>query len=213
MPKVLTPEEIICFRNRMCDHALASFAKHGVEGITLRGLAADLSCSRTTPYRYFKNKADIVAALRQREFGRMAQTLEAALEAESDIEKQLMALASAYLRFAIEQPNTYRVMYQVDQQDSQEYPELAAEIWRSGEPIRSVVSKSVQEGRLHGDPLNISYVLWAGLHGLISLHLSHLLGAERDIEELARAMIRSLGRAVSTNPSETPAARRAPQDS
>jgi AcrR family transcriptional regulator len=33
----------------MCDHALVSFGKHGVEGISLRALAADLSCSRTTP--------------------------------------------------------------------------------------------------------------------------------------------------------------------
>lgn len=212
MPKVLTPEEIVGFRNRMCDHALASFAKHGVEGITLRGLAADLSCSRTTPYRYFKNKADILAALRQREFGRMAKILETALQEEADKHKQLTALASAYLRFAIEHPNTYRVMYEVAQQDSQQYPELEAEILRSGEPIRRVVNAAVNEGRLHGDPVNISYVLWAGLHGLISLHLSHLLGDERDIEELATAMIRSLGRAVSTEPSDQPAARRAPQD-
>ena len=65
MPKVLTAEEIVYFRNRMCDHALASFAEHGVEGISLRGLAAELGCSRTTPYRYFKNKADILAALGQ----------------------------------------------------------------------------------------------------------------------------------------------------
>ena len=208
MPKILTPDEILCFRNRMCDHALVSFGKHGVEGISLRGLAADLSCSRTTPYRYFKNKADILAALRQREFGRIANTLEAALAKESDTSKQLEALFRAYLQFAIQHPDSYRVMYTVAQPNSAQYIELEAEIFRSGEPIRQVVNASVDTGTMFGDPVNICFVLWAGLHDLISLHLAHLIGDKRDIEELSAVMIRSLIRAVSTGNSETAAAAR-----
>ena len=206
MPKILTPDEILCFRNRMCDHALVSFGKHGVEGISLRGLAADLSCSRTTPYRYFKNKADILAALQQREFGRIADTLEAALAQESDTSKQLEALFRAYLQFAIQYPDSYRVMYNVAQPDSAEYTELEAEVFRSGEPIRQVVNAAVDAGTMLGDPVDICFVLWAGLHGLISLHLAHLIGDKRDIEELAAVMNRSLIRAVSTETSGTAAA-------
>ncbi|WJG10664.1 TetR/AcrR family transcriptional regulator [Aliiglaciecola sp. LCG003] len=208
MPKVLTPEEIRCFRNRMCDHALASFGKHGVEGISLRGLAADLSCSRTTPYRYFKNKADILAALRQREFGCIADTLEAALIQEPEPSEQLEVLCRAYLDFAIQHPDSYRVMYTVSQPDSGQYPELEAEILRSGEPMRQVVNALVKAGNIAGDPVNICYVLWAGLHGLISLHLAHLLGNKREIEELSAVMIRSLVRSVSTEPSDKAAAER-----
>ena len=61
---------------------------------------------------------------------------------------------------------------------------------------------------MHGDPVNIAHMLWAGLHGLISLHLSHMLGDERDIEELAQVTIRSLARAVASKPTAAPAARR-----
>lgn len=208
MPKVLTSDEIDCFRNRMCDHALVSFAKHGVEGISLRGLAADLSCSRTTPYRYFKNKADILAALRQREFGRIADTLEEALAQEPDTSKQLEAVCRAYLYYAIEHPDPYRVMYTVAQPDPAQYGELEAEISRSGEPIRQVVNASVAAGIMLGDPINICYVLWSGLHGLISLHLAQLLGDKREIEELAAVMIRSLSRALSNDPGKTAAAGR-----
>jgi len=187
----------------MCDHALVSFGKHGVEGISLRGLAADLSCSRTTPYRYFKNKADILAALRQREFGRIANALEASLTQQSDASKQLEALFRAYLQFAIQYPDSYRVMYNVAQPDSAQYAELEAEISRSAEPMRKVVNTLVEAGTMLGDPLNICYVLWAGLHGLISLHLAHLIGKKRDFEELAAVMTRALIRAVSTETSET----------
>lgn len=203
MPKILTPDEILCFRNRMCDHALVSFGKYGVEGISLRGLAADLSCSRTTPYRYFKNKADILAALRQREYGRIADTLEAALAQESDTGKQLEALFRAYIQFAMEHPDSYRVMYNVVQPDSAQYTELEAEISRSAKPMRQVVNMSVELGTMFGDPVNIFYVLWAGLHGLISLHLAHLIGNKRDFEELAVVMSRSLIRAVSADLSDT----------
>ena len=192
----------------MCDHALVSFGQHGVEGISLRGLAADLSCSRTTPYRYFKNKADILAALRQREFGRIADTLEAALAQETDTSKQLETLFRAYLKFAIQHPDSYRVMYTVAQPDSADYIELEDEIFRSGEPIRQVVSASVEVGTMLGDPENICFVLWAGLHGLISLHLAHLIGNKRDIKELSAVMIHSLIRAVSTDIKETAVAGR-----
>jgi AcrR family transcriptional regulator len=198
MPKILTPEEILCFRNRMCDQALVSFGKHGVEGISLRTLAADLCCSRTTPYRYFKNKADILAALRQREFGRIADILAAALEQEPDTSKQLEVLLRAYLQFAIQYPDSYRVMYNEAQPDSAKYSELEAEIFRSAEPMRQVVNCSVENGTMIGDPVNIFYVLWAGLHGLISLNLAHLLGDKRSFENLATAMIHSLISALST---------------
>ncbi len=208
MPKILTDEEILSFRNRLCDLALEAFARHGVEGITLRGLASAVGCSRTTPYRYFKNKADILAALRQREFERMADVLEAALHAEPVCSRQLVALASTYLEFALDNPDAYRVMYEVDQQDTHNYPELLAQIQRSGEPIRNIVKAAVKSGTMHGDPVNIALMLWAGLHGLISLHLSHMLGKERDIKELAEVTIRSLGRAVASRPSTSPAARR-----
>ena len=65
MPKILTPSDVFLFRQRLCDLALKAFAEQGIEGMSLRGLAAAAGCSRTTPYRYFKNKAEILAAVRQ----------------------------------------------------------------------------------------------------------------------------------------------------
>ncbi|AEE23261.1 MAG: TetR/AcrR family transcriptional regulator [Paraglaciecola chathamensis] len=200
MPKVLSEEEIACFRNRMCDHALASFAKSGVEGISLRALAADLRCSRTTPYRYFKNKADILAALRQREFARIADTLETALGKEPTLSKQLSALCHAYFEFALAFPDSYGVMYSVSQPDLSKYTALESEIARSSMPMRHVVRAAVNAGILKGDPVDICYVVWAGLHGLISLHLSHMLGEQRDVTQLATVMIDSLIRSVSEEP-------------
>ena len=60
----------------------------------------------------------------------------------------------------------------------------------------------------HGDPLNVVHVLWAGLHGLNTLHLADKLHCGRDLDELSEVMVSSLGRAVSPDPSPRPAARR-----
>ena len=208
MPKILSDDEISRFRNKLCDLALEAFAQRGVEGITLRGLASSVGCSRSTPYRYFKNKAEILAALRQREFSSLAQALESAVGDESDESQWLIILASQYLRFAIENPVSYRVMYEVDQEDAHLYPELIKQIERSGQPISSRVNAAVAAGVMHGDPVNITYTLWAGLHGLISLHLSNMLGNERSINELAEVMVRSLAGVMSIEAfSESPARR------
>jgi AcrR family transcriptional regulator len=211
MPKILSDNEISCFRDKLCDLALEAFAQRGVEGITLRGLATSVGCSRTTPYRYFKNKADILAALRQREFSSLAQSLESAVCHDSDESQWLVILTSQYLRFAIENPVSYRVMYEVDQEDAHRYPELMKQIERSGQPIRDRVKAAVAAGVMYGDPINIAFTLWAGLHGLISLHLSNMLGNERTINELAEVMVRSLGRAVSIETAAKSPARRVKQ--
>lgn len=87
-------------------------------------------------------------------------------------------------------------MYNKAQPDCAKYNVLEAETFRSAQPMRQVVNCAVENGTMMGDPLSICYVLWAGLHGLISLNLAHLIDNKRSFEELAAAMIHSLIRAV-----------------
>ena len=208
MPKILTNDDVKQFRQQLCDLALKAFAEHGVEGISLRGLAAAAGCSRTTPYRYFKNKADILAAVRQSEFKRMADATELVAQQDSEPDQRLLALARSYVQFALERPDAYRVMYGVNQRDEQNYPELVKQIKRTQQPMVTAVEEAVERGLIHGDPTNIVHLLWAGLHGVISLHLSDKLHMGRSIDELIEVMLRSLTRAVATRPSRRPATRR-----
>ena len=127
---------------------------------------------------------------------------------ESDPQKKLVALARAYVNFAMERPDAYRVMYSVNQQDEQRYPDLLKQIKRTQQPMSKAVFEAIEDGSIHGDPLNIVHVLWAGLHGIISLHLSDKLHMGRDIQELAEVMIRSLSRSIASTPSAQPATTR-----
>ncbi|HEY3889596.1 MAG TPA: helix-turn-helix domain-containing protein, partial [Caulobacteraceae bacterium] len=66
MPKILTDNDLARFRDRLCDVAERLFAEHGAEAVTIRQMAAELGVSAMTPYRYFKDKDAILAAVRAR---------------------------------------------------------------------------------------------------------------------------------------------------
>ena len=73
MPRrALTPDEIQSFRNRATEAATALFAQHGVEGVSMRRLAAEMGCSPMTLYRYFENRDELFATVRTAAFRRFA---------------------------------------------------------------------------------------------------------------------------------------------
>src|SRR3977135_2352752 len=78
MPRNLSSAEVDAFRARLCAVAQKRFAKQGVDGVSMRQLAEALGCSPMTPYRYFRNKDEILAAVRTAAFDRFAGALEQA---------------------------------------------------------------------------------------------------------------------------------------
>jgi AcrR family transcriptional regulator len=75
VPRVLSPEDVSSFRDRLCQAAERLFAEHGPNAVTMRQLAAELGCSPMTPYRYFKDKDEILAAVRAAAFDRFSEAL------------------------------------------------------------------------------------------------------------------------------------------
>ena len=207
MPRILSDREVSAFRSRLCEVAQRLFAERGVHGVTLRALADEAGCSRTTPYRYFKDKAEILAAVRTTGFERLAEALEAAARAERDPSRRLEALGRTYLRFARDEPHAYRVMYEISQQDEHRYPELVKQIQRTQQPMLDTVEECVRTGVVDGDPVDLTHVLWASLHGLNALHLADKLHLGRDFDALAEVMVRFLGRALSPRPMSRPTTR------
>src|ERR1700744_2830749 len=78
MPRVLSDTDVADFRDRLCEAAERLFAERGPDAVTMRQLAAELGVSPMTPYRYFEDKDDILAAVRTNGFNRFAEALELA---------------------------------------------------------------------------------------------------------------------------------------
>jgi len=94
------------------------FAARGPDAVTMRELADGLQVSSMTPYRYFKDKDAILAAVRTRAFNRFAVAMEAA---GAGSKKQS---GNAYLDFALANPAAYRLMFDVSQPTFADYPDL-----------------------------------------------------------------------------------------
>ena len=198
MPRAtLSQTEVEAFRELLCKSAVRLFAEHGDEGVTIRVLATDLGCSPTTPYRYFKNKAEIFQAVQSAAFTRFANALEGAYRDDQTHSARLRALCWAYVHFALEEPHAYRIMFELD---PAQRPELHEEAdLRSWTFMHRAVEQAVAAGALVGDPDVLAHLLWSGVHGLVALHLSGMLMMGRQLEELIEAMLeRQLGDMTST---------------
>ncbi|HEY6979455.1 TetR/AcrR family transcriptional regulator, partial [Reyranella sp.] len=122
MPRYLTDQDIADFRAELCKVATERFARFGYEGVTMRQLAEALGCSPKTPYRYFKDKADILATVRAQAFTRFADALEKV--ANADPAERGRAVGEAYLAFALKNPHAYRIMFEIDAPVDEKHPEL-----------------------------------------------------------------------------------------
>jgi AcrR family transcriptional regulator len=181
----LSQDQIATFRQRAVDAATGLFAAHGVEGVSMRRLAAEIGCSTMTPYRYFEDHDELFAMVRADCFRRFGDRQRDAINGDYSARERLIRLKDAYIGFALDEPDAYRIMFQLKQRPAGSYPELARESQRSFAYFREAVADAVADGVLHGDPLTHANLFWATAHGLVSLHLSGKLVMGRSIHELA----------------------------
>lgn len=193
MPRNLSAAEVGAFRARLCKVAEHRFATQGRDGVSMRQLADALGCSPMTPYRYFRNKDAILAAVRTAAFERFAAALESAgARARGDLRAQGQAVGQAYIRFALREPEAYRLMFDLSQPHPDRYPELVRATARARHLMSAALEKLVEAGIFAGDPQLLGYVFWATMHGLIVLHLAGKLPAKPDFRTIQREAMRLL---------------------
>jgi AcrR family transcriptional regulator len=189
---------------KILDAARELFARHGYEGVSVRGIAEKIEYSPTVIYQHFKDKETLIKELCYEDFGQLADALQATLKIADPVEG-VRKCGEEYMRFAISHPNHYRLMFMTPapaRDDEAERLEL------QGKPesdaytlLRLLVQKAAAEGRLRDTNANIDLVaqtLWAGVHGVIALHI--ILGCDdwtpwRSLEERATAMLDTLASA------------------
>jgi AcrR family transcriptional regulator len=183
LPRTLSPAEIEAFRDRLCDVAERLFARHGPDAVTVRELAGELGVSPMTPYRYFKDKDAMLAAVRARAFDRFAAAME---EAYVCSVRDGGSADGAYINFALDNPAAYKLMFDVNQPTFAAYPDLTRAMQRA----RATMSLGVTEVGLppgsESDVELLSHVIWAAMHGPIMLELAGMLRPPLDSRALLR---------------------------
>jgi len=195
LPRVLSDEAVGEFRERLIDAAERLFAAHGLDAVTMRQLAGELGVSPMTPYRYFADKGAILAAVRARAFRRHAEALEAARAGEGPggLERS-SSVSRAYVRFAVDHPEAYKLMFDVEQPNASDYPELVAASERSRATMTAHLRDLVEAGVLprDADADLIGHMFWSALHGALQLQFAGMIKAPYDAERLGDALMETI---------------------
>jgi AcrR family transcriptional regulator len=200
MPKVLTDAEIAGFRERLIDAAERLFAEKGLEAVSLRQLAGELGVSAMTPYRYFKDKDEMLAAVRARGFDRFAEALETAIRRPGSTVDRTEAVSEAYVRFAFDHADAYGLMFDVRQPSEGDHPDLVRAAERARKTMSAHIELLVDAGLVEGDPVLLAHAFWAAIHGLVMLQLSGKLEPPADFDSVRRVLFGALARGVSPRP-------------
>lgn len=200
MPKVLSDAEIADFRERLIDAAERLFAEKGLEAVSLRQLAAELNVSAMTPYRYFKDKDDMLAAVRARGFDQFAADLEEAFTQPGPIEQRVTAVGEAYLAFAFAHPAAYGLMFDVSQPSEADHPDLMRAEARARRTMTDYMDLMVGAGLAEGDTRLLAHAFWAAIHGLVVLKLGGKFAPEVSFDAVRHTLFAALGRGIRPQP-------------
>jgi AcrR family transcriptional regulator len=150
------------------------FLEQGYEHFSLRKVAERIGYSPTTIYLYFRDKDDLLFTVVDEGFVRFGQQLATVAESHEDPWERLIALGRAYVTFGLQHPIYYQLMF-MQRADFLMRPPVGESQPRiaSFQVLRQAVQQAIDAGVLRpGDAENYSDVLWALVHGMVSLAIS-----------------------------------------
>jgi AcrR family transcriptional regulator len=154
--------------------------KQGLEALTLRDVARRAGVSHNAPYRHFKDRNALLAALAEDGFRALGKALEG---------KSGNAMGEAYVRFGLANPARFRLMFGGGLRLS-EHPGLSEASGRAYDALL----QAVRARQDLPDPELAAAAAWSLVHGLANLVLDGRFGRiTEDGAELERFIKGVLG--------------------
>mgnify|MGYP003575627146 CR=1 FL=1 len=179
-------------RDRLIAAGLALYRAGGYEAGTLRNLAAQLGMSHATPYRYFKSKDELVAAIRTQVYTHFAEHLEKADMPALPPLQRLRRICLGVVDFGRRFPDDYRLIFSLRQAPVGKYPPLQEVRERALAYVIDICREAINAGQLVGDATTWAHIAWSAMHGLLSLHVANLLVVGRDLDNLVEPLLHAL---------------------
>jgi AcrR family transcriptional regulator len=158
-------------KNTLISAGLAILAEDGISELNLRAVARRAEVSHTAPYRHFADKEALIVAIAEDGFRRLGEKLEAARSRTSgDAQARLMAVGYAYIAFAVEEADSFRLMFSHVIQHRTQYLELCALVKACFQILQSLIEAGQASGEFaSGNSVDLAKSAWAMIHGLASL--------------------------------------------
>lgn len=183
-------------RQALMDAALTCIREQGADKLSLRALAREVGVSQAAPYRHFEDKVALLSALASDGFHRLAVSMKTAM---GDINLDPVAAfqkgGQAYVKFAQQNPETYRLMYGMpaSEFDNDELETCHHEAFHL---LERTVEVGLQTGAFK--PLNKDAVVlasWSLVHGYAQLVIDGIIELDSVPVEI---QFQSLGTVINT---------------
>ena len=152
-------------RQLITDTARKLAEDEGWDAVTTRRLSTEIEYSQPVLYKHFSSMDGIVAAVAVQGFGELADALSSARSGATDGRDALARVAHAFIGFAHDNPALFDAMFTRATTVRFADPETPAELNAAFAELRAAVD--LVAGTRDADTL--TEVLWAALHGLITL--------------------------------------------
>lgn len=159
-------------RAEILEAAERIFVVEGYEGATIRKIADEVGVSSTALYMHFPDKNAILHEISERTIEVLLQRNREIAGKPIDAVVRLRMMLDAYMRWGLEHPNAYQVVYSLVR------PPAAAAVLVGGvdqgaqsyEAFAGVVREIAAAGRLRsGSGDSAAQALWMSCHGVVAL--------------------------------------------
>lgn len=172
-------------RDTILEAAKRLFLEQGFEKTSIRSIADEIEYSAGTIYLYFKDKNDLLLHLHFQAFNVMVAEFLAAPPQEDPMD-QLIQMGHQYIKFALENPEMYELMFVMEA--PMEALECNDAIWDDGMEafgmLQNLVRICIEAGYFKGQDVDdLSLGIWSFMHGLVILKSRKRLSMFKDEEE------------------------------
>jgi AcrR family transcriptional regulator len=185
-------KETEALRQRALDEVEDIFVREGAQNVTMRRIARRIDYAPTVLYRLFANKDDLMDHLIARGYEGVRAGYEEILLQDLDPLEALRRILLHYTEYALEHPNHYRMWF-----DSGHIRKKRHKLELNHGRLKFIVFQTWLDGLAacteagylpEREPQELFQILWARVHGLISLRIQHpnfsWLPLEQHLEEV-----------------------------
>ena len=165
-------------RDDIIDVSRAIIEDEGVEQLTIRRIAETINRTQPAVYQHFSGKDAILEAVVTDGFTALAERLKRATRGGN---VSLTAIANAYVRFGLERPRLYDVMFVGPPAIA--FAEDASTVIPAHTAFKIVATAVAESGVPSAQTETVTEVVWASLHGLVTLTITKRLRPGRALQQ------------------------------
>jgi AcrR family transcriptional regulator len=189
-------------RRALIDTALAMVTEEGAWNFTLREVARRAGVSHAAPYNHFEDKSALLAEVAVLGFESLRQAMETAARGQPRSARQAFAgIGVAYVRFGVEHPAHYRLMFGAELAEKARNSTLQAASDATFAVLTGVLERGQASGQIRrGVVRDQALAAWSLVHGLTTLLIDQRLSflgvsiddAERHARQAGMALFEGL---------------------